>query len=177
MGFFGVSRKESFIRREAANLATYVKNNAVKLGGEAYAKCQMAGILDEEIDEALLWYFWTVIFAFRVAQDTLILKKSTDNETVRILLHAFVDVDNQCFSKITHAPYGETFATVNEAHAILEATAGKLPSEQVSMFMLHAIKSIPLRLTQEQGFAVVLHLVNAATSFPSLREIIQQSAE
>ena len=45
MGLFGPSRKEKFVRSDASNLANYLKNNAVKAGGEACAKCQTVGAL------------------------------------------------------------------------------------------------------------------------------------
>ena len=89
MGLFGPSRKEKFVQGNAQALAEYLKNNAVKLGGEAYAKCQFVGIFPPEIDTARLWYFWSVVFAFRVAQDTLALKRVIDDKTSRLLFEEF----------------------------------------------------------------------------------------
>lgn len=74
MGLFDPSRKEKFVLGNARDLAEYLKNNAVKFGSEAYAKCQTIGIFPPEIDKTLLWYFWSTVFAFRVQQNTLALK-------------------------------------------------------------------------------------------------------
>ena len=69
MGFFGPSKKEKFVVANARGLAEYVKNNAVKLGGEAYAKAQTVGIFARNIDKPTLWYFWSCVFAYRAAKD------------------------------------------------------------------------------------------------------------
>ena len=125
MGLFGPSRKEKFVRSSARSLAEYLKNNSVKLGGEAYAKCQTVGILPSETDKALLWYFWSAIFALRVAQDTLALKKQLDTETNRALFEEFIEVENKYFRPIQHTPYEETFALVNVALEVVKA--GPIP--------------------------------------------------
>lgn len=176
MGLFGLSRKEKFVRKEASNLANYLKNNAVKAGGEAYAKCQLIDVLPASIDKSLLWYFWSIIFAFRVAHETLALKGIINDETGRELFHAFIDIDNDYFQSIAHTPYQETFASVNVAIELIKAN-GTLPLfESAAMYMLSAVKVIPDLNTQEQTFNVVKLLAEAASSFPSLNTIIDQHA-
>ena len=176
MGLFGPSRKEKFVQGNARALAEYVKNNAVKLGGEAYAKCQFVGIFPPEIDKARLWYFWSVVFAFRVAQDTLALKRVIDDKTSRILFEEFIEIDNKYLRSIEHEPYEETFGSVNFALEVIKAYAGKSSFEQASAFMLNAVKALNGLSDQERRFAVVKALTEAAIGFPPIVAVIEQSA-
>lgn len=176
MGIFGPSRKEKFVRTEAMSLANYLKNNAVKAGGEAYAKCQTVGILAKEINEPLLWYFWSIVYGFRIAQDGLALENVLDYETRNTLLVACMQVDNQYFQPIEHAPYEETCASMGVAAKVIKAKSGKPSYEQASTFMLLAVKAVPGLSNQDQKFTVVQMLAEAATSFPSLKTIIDQNA-
>jgi hypothetical protein len=130
MGLFGPSRQERFVRREATGLAMYLKNNAVKFGCEAYAMCQVEGILPSEINKSLLWYFESVIFAFRVAQECLLMKSRLDQETFGTLFMAFVEVDNNHFAKIEHEPYKDVFAYVSDAAEVIKATSGRTRKDQ-----------------------------------------------
>lgn len=176
MGLFGPSRKEKFVRSDAGNLANYLKNNAVKMGGETYAKCQTLGILSTQIDKPLVWYFWSVVYAFRVAQDTLILKNQIDNQTLEILFEAFIEADNKYFRVVEHTPYEETFASVNIALDLIKANNTSPPFEQAAIFMLHATKAIPGLTDRDQRYTVVQALSEAAIGFPSLKTIINQNA-
>ena len=176
MGLFGPSRKEKFAQNNARGLAEYLKNNAVTLGGEAYAKCQAVGIFPPEIDKALLWYFWSTVFAFRVAQDTLALKRINDDKTSRSLFEEFIEIDNKYLRPIEHAPYAETFGSVNAALDLVKAYDGKSAYEQAAAYMLHAVKTIDGLSDQDQRYTVVQALTDAATSFPPLVTVIEQSA-
>ena len=175
MGIFGLSSREKFVQGNASNLAAYLKNNSVKLGGEAYAKCQILGILPAEIDKSLLWYFWSVIYAFRVAHDALALKRGVNDATLQILFDEFIEVDNRYFRPIEHSSYVETFTSVNVAMEIIKANVGKSVYEQSSMFMLHVIKSMTSLATRDQKYTVVELLTTAATSFPALSEVIERN--
>lgn len=176
MGLFGPSRKEKFVQSNARSLAEYLKNNAVKLGGEAYAKCQAAGVLPSEIDKPLIWYFWSVVYSFRVAQETLILKKDVGEEALRSLFEEFIEVDNKYFQSLEHAPYEETFNSVNAALEVIKSNSGKSVYEQAAVFMLYAIKAIDSLSDQDQKITVVQTLTDAATAFPSLSVVIEQNA-
>lgn len=176
MGIFGPSRKEKFVRTEAMNLANYLKNNAIKAGGEAYAKCQTVGILAKEINEPLLWYFWSIVYGFRIAQDGLALENVIDWETRNTLIVACMQVDNQYFHPIEHAPYEEICESMNVAADVIKASNGKTSYEQAAMFMLLAVKAVPGLSNQDQKFTVVQLLTEAAISFPSLKTIIDQNA-
>ena len=176
MGIFGPSRKEKFVRTDAVNLANYLKNNAVKAGGEAYAKCQAVGVLAKEINEPLLWYFWSIVYGFRIAQDGLALENVLDHETRHKLIVACMQIDNQYFQPIAHAPYVETYESMDVAAKVIKAKNGKPSYEQASAFMLLAVKAVPSLSNEDQKFTVVHVLTEAATSFPSLKTIIDQNA-
>ena len=115
MGFFGPSKKEKFVRANARGLAEYVKNNAVKLGGEAYAKAQTVGIFPGEIDKPTLWYFWSCVFAYRTAKDTLLLKIEIGAGAAQELIRNLADVDNDTLQTFDRGTYPETFGSVNIA--------------------------------------------------------------
>ena len=176
MGLFGPSRQEKFIKGNARGLAEYLKNNSVKLGGEAYAKCQTVGIFPQTIDKALLWYFWSSVFAFRVAQDTLALKRVVDDSTSRTLFEEFIDVDNQFLGPIEHEPYEETFGSVNVALEVVKAYGQKSAYEQAAAYMLLAVKAIGRLSDKDQRYTVVQALTDAATGFPPLLKVIEQNA-
>ncbi len=176
MGLFGLSKQDKFVRKEAKSLALFLKNNAVKFGGEAYAKCQAEGVLGRDIDKALLWYFWTMVFGFRVAHDTHALKKIINGESSGMLFRAFIEIDQNDFNTIEHAPYEESFVAVNHALDVVQGANGRPVNEQAAIFLLHAIKSIQHARSEETGFVIVQNLVQAVTSFPSLAQVIQQNA-
>ena len=176
MSLFGPSRKEKFVQDNLRGLAEYLQNNAVKLGGEAYAKCQTVGIFPPEINKALLWYSWSTVFAFRVAQDTLTLKLVVDDKTNRALFQEFIQFDNQYMRPIEHAPYEETFGSVNVALDVVKAYAGKSTYEQAAAFMLLAVKVIDGLSDRDQRYIVAQALTDAATGFPPPLNVIEKNA-
>jgi len=176
MGIFGKRKREKFIRTEAANLANYLKNNAVKSGGEVYAKYAALRILPQEIDESLLWYFWVLIFSYRVALDMGPIKATYKKETYEELYFELCQIDNKHFSRTEHAPYDDTFVLVGRAADCIYSGGIKDSFKQASIFFLHGIKAVPYKLTQEQRFMIVEGLIEAAEAFPSLSDIVAQEA-
>jgi hypothetical protein len=176
MGLFGPSKKEKFAVANARGLAEYVKDNAVKLGGEAYAKAQTVGTLARDIDKPTLWYFWSCVFAYRAAKDTLSVKADIGGPAAQALLQNLADVDNDTLGTLDRGGYPETFASVNIAIEMVKAMPKMTDYEQASMFMLHAVKSIPGLDDQDKRFTVVQLLTQAALGFPPVPNVIEQNA-
>lgn len=176
MGLFGPSKKEKFVVANARGLAEYVKNNAVKLGGEAYAKAQTVGILARDIDKPTLWYFWSCVYAYRVAKDTLLVKADIGEPAAQALMKNLADVDNDTLGTLDRGKYPETFGSVNVAIDIVKAKPSVSDYEHASMFMLHAVKAIPGLEDQDKRFTVVQLLTEAALGFPAVPKVIENNA-
>lgn len=176
MGLFGPSKKEKFVVANARSLAEYVKNNAVKLGGEAYAKAQAVGIFAGDIDKPTLWYFWSCVFAYRAAKDTLSVKVDVGGPAAQALLKNLADVDNDTLGTLDRGGYPETFGSINFAINIVKAKPSMTDYEHASTFMLHAVKSIPDLEDQDRRFTVVQLLTEAALGFPAVPRVIDQNA-
>lgn len=176
MGLFGPSKKEKFTVANARGLAEYVKNNAVKLGGEAYAKAQTVGIFERDTDKPTLWYFWSCVFAYRAAKDTLSVKADIGGPAAQALLKNLADVDNNTLGALDRGGYPETFGSVNIALDIIKAKPSMTDYEHASMFMLHAVKSIPGLEDKDSRFTVVQLLTEAALGFPAVPRVIEQNA-
>jgi hypothetical protein len=100
MGLFGPSKKEKFTVANARGLAEYVKNNAVKLGGEVYAKVQTVGTLRREVDKPTLWYFWSSVFADRAGKDSMAVMKTISPPAAQALVKSLADVANEMIGTI-----------------------------------------------------------------------------
>jgi hypothetical protein len=174
MGLFGPSKKEkAFVKTEAANLANYLKGNSVKFGGETYAKLQVKGILQKEVNRNILWMFWVSIFAFRVSKDMARWRDKYGNEIFEDVFWEMCEVDNNYFKKIPHEPFKEVFEYVSLASDVLAETNVEL--EQVGAYFLTILKEMPISLNKEQRFIIAKELWQAMDSFPPLEKIIKEN--
>jgi len=71
MALFGPSKKQKhFVKQEADSLANYIKNNAVKFGGEAYVRLQFP----KDINKEVLWLFWVDVSSTNVWLGTIMFR-------------------------------------------------------------------------------------------------------
>lgn len=177
MGLFGPSKKKrKFVKREAGSLATYMKNNAVKCGGEAYARLQIQGVFPRDIDKEALWLFWVSVFAFRVSKDLGLIHEKYGNEIYEDVYWEMCQIDNNHFSKIPHEPFKEVFSYVGMASEFIYHSDIDEPMKQAGAFFLPISKELPMELSQEQRFVVAKELWDAVNAFPSLLQIINENA-
>jgi hypothetical protein len=161
--------------KNAASLAAYVKDNSVKFGSEAFANCQFRGALGNEIDKALLWYFWSLVFSFRIASDFLSIEKVVDRKAAEALFDAFCDIDNEKFKKIPHDPYPELFTSVGDAIDGINAAKGAEAFDAASRFMLKNLTCVSVLKEAEHRFLATNELSLAALKFPELRKIVDEN--
>jgi len=177
MGLFGPStKKKHFVKQQARSLANYMKNNAVKSGGEAYARLQLLGHFPRDINKEVLWIFWVSVFAFRIAKDLGHIRKEYGDDIYEDVYWEMCKIDNNYFSKLPHKPFREAFSYVGAAADIIYQSDTKEPVNQAGAFFLAISKEIPVTLSQQQRFMVAKELLDAAHSFPSLEESIKENA-
>jgi len=174
MGFFGPSKKERvFVKSEAASLANYLKVNSVKFGGDAYAKLQVKGILPKEINKNVLWVFWVSVFAFRISKDMAGWRDKYGNDIFEDVFWEMCEIDNNYLKNIPHHPFKEVFEYVGMASEILAGLDNEI--KQAGAFFLTISKELPIPLSKEQRFVLSNELWQAASSFPSLEQIINEN--
>jgi hypothetical protein len=177
MFIFGPSKKKrKFVKEQADSLAIYMKNNAVKSGGEAYARLQLQGVLPKEINKEILWMFWVSVFAFRVSKDLGPVQKEYGNELYEDVYWEMCQIDNKHFSQIPHKPFKEVFSYVGMASDLIYHSDIDEPIKQAGAFFLTISEELPITLSQEQRFTITKELWDAVNSFPSLKEIIKEKA-
>lgn len=176
MGFFGPSRTEKFIRNNSLSLGNYLKDNAVLAGGKSYANCIYRGIFPQEIDKEVLWYFWNITFAFRIAIDTFELKPLIDEDTTKSLWVGMMKIDKEYMKPKDHPQYPDTFKNVNMAiDIILEYKNNSLVSHALT-YAKKAIVLIPEINNHEERVSLYSMIASGFDSFPSLKSVVSQNA-
>ena len=110
MALFGPSKKQKhFVKQEADSLANYIKNNAVKFGGEAYVRLQISGEFPKDINKEVLWLFWVSVFSFRTAKGVGYIREEYGDKIYGDVMLKFIEIDKNHFSKLPHKPFSDVF--------------------------------------------------------------------
>jgi hypothetical protein len=174
VGLFGPSKIEKFIQNNALSLAIYLKNNSLKFGIRVYEECYNKDVFEDKHDDETIWYFSNLIYAFRIANDSIDFRGKIGKDFFAAMWMKFIDIDKEFFNFKEKEDYKDTFKLVGIAADVIDEF--KLSAIENSMaFMMIAIKDMPYEFSTEDKANISFIFAKNSLGFPPLSHIIKEN--